>query len=342
MVLAQSLFLNIKQHNPDIAIDVLAPRWTLPIVRRMPEVRGAIENPLAHGEFALRKRFRLAQALRGEIYDQAIVLPNSWKSALVPFLAGIPRRSGYRGEFRFGLLNDVRILDKARLPRMVDRFVALADTQASGVPIPQLAYTEVGRQATLAALDLCAAGPIVALCVGAEFGPAKRWPPEHFAALAKILARAGWQCWVVGSDKDQLIASEVVRLSQSTTLNLCGKTTLDQAVDVLASADVVVANDSGLMHIAAALGKPLIALYGSSSPAFTPPLAPNAIIIKRDLPCSPCFARECPLGHFNCMRELDPHQVAQAVLEGYISKKIGGQENSNHCEYQREFNGGGD
>lgn len=315
MVLAQSLFLRLKQKNSDVLIDVLAPAWTLPIVRRMPEVRNAIESPFAHGELALRKRFRLAQALRQKAYDQAIVLPNSLKSALIPFFAGIPRRSGYRGEFRYGLLNDVKIMDGMRLPRMVDRFVALADGAVGDPHSPRLIHSETDRRATLAALDICSAGPIAALCVGAEFGPAKRWPPEHFAALGRILARAGWQCWLVGSNKDQAIAAEVVRQSQRTVLDLCGKTTLDQAVDILASTDVVVANDSGLMHIAAALHKPLVALYGSSSPAFTPPLSDNAVIMRREIPCSPCFARECPLGHFKCMRELAPEEVAKAVFD---------------------------
>lgn len=314
MVLAQSLFLRLRQNNAAVLIDVLAPAWTLPIVRRMPEVRNAIESPFTHGELALRRRFRLAQTLRREAYDQAIVLPNSLKSALIPFFAGIPRRSGYRGEFRYGLLNDVCILDSTGLPRMVDRFVALADGAVGDLPSPRLIYSEADRRAALAALNICSAGPIVALCVGAEFGPAKRWPPEHFAALARILARAGWQCWLVGSSKDQAIAAEVVRQSERTVLDLCGKTTLDQAVDLLASADAVVANDSGLMHVAAALNKPLIALYGSSSPAFTPPLSSNAFIMRREIPCSPCFARECPLGHFKCMRELAPEDVAHEVL----------------------------
>lgn len=315
MILAQSLFLRLRQTNADAVIDVLAPGWTLPIVRRMPEVRNVIESPFAHGELALGKRLRLAQALRQEAYDQSIVLPNSFKSALVPFFAGVRRRSGYRGEFRYGLLNDLSILDKARLPRMVDRFVALADGAVGDPPLPRLIHSESGRQATLAALNICSAGPIAALCIGAEFGPAKRWPAEHFAALARILARAGWQCWLVGSSKDQTIAAEVVRQSQRTALDLCGKTTLDQAVDILASADAVVANDSGLMHVAAALNKPLIALYGSSSPAFTPPLSANAIIMQLEIPCSPCFARECPLGHFKCMRELAPEDVAREVLK---------------------------
>lgn len=314
MVLAQALFSRLKQNNSSVLLDVLAPGWTLPIVRRMPEVRNAIESPFAHGELALGKRFRLAQALQQEAYEQAIVLPNSFKSALLPFFAGIPRRTGYRGELRYGLLNDVRILESTRLPRMVDRFVALADGVVDDVPSPHLVHSETDRRATLAALDICSAGPIAALCVGAEFGPAKRWPPEHFAALARTLAHAGWQCWLVGSRKDQAIASEVVRQSERTALDLCGKTTLDQAVDILASADVVVANDSGLMHVAAALNKPLIALYGSSSPAFTPPLSGNAVIMRRDIQCSPCFARDCPLRHFKCMRELSPEDVAREVL----------------------------
>lgn len=316
MMLAQALFLRLKQHIPDVIIDVLAPAWTLPVVRRMPEVRNTLASPFAHGELALAKRFRLAKKLRREAYDQAIVLPNSFKSALVPFIAGIRRRSGYRGEFRYGFINDISILDKARWPRMVDRFVALAGGDAS-TPRPRLVVSEAGRQATLSALNVCAAAPVAALCVGAEFGPAKRWPAEHFAELAKILARAGWQCWIIGSDKDRGIADEVMRLSHSAALDLCGRTTLDQAVDVLASADVVIANDSGLMHIAAALDKRLIALYGSSSPDFTPPMSENAFIMKRNIPCSPCFKRECPLGHFKCMRELDPQDVAQAVLAAH-------------------------
>lgn len=315
MVLAQTLFSRLRQQQPNVIIDVLAPAWTLPVVRRMPEVRKTVTNPFAHGELALGARWRLARQLRREIYDHAIVLPNSFKSALVPFFAGISRRSGFRGEFRYGLLNDIRILDRTRWPRMVDRFDALADWAPQTAPIrPHLTIYEDSRLAALRALDVCDAGPIVALCVGAEYGPAKRWPAEHFASLARILAKKGWQCWIIGSDKDRQIADEVTRLSQSTALNLCGKTTLDQAVDILASVDVVVANDSGLMHVSAALGKPLIALYGSSSPAFTPPLSDNAVIIKRDIACSPCFARECPLKHFKCMRELGPQDVAKTVL----------------------------
>lgn len=314
MVLAQVLFIALRAANPNVIIDVLAPQWTLPILRRMPEVREAIAAPFAHGELALRKRWRLGRALRDKNYDQAIVLPNSFKSALVPFFAAIRRRTGFRGEARYGLINDMRILDVQRMPRMVDRFLALCDGAVTESLQPRLRGDTAARSRLLERLGLDDTRPIAALCVGAEFGPAKRWPAEHFATLAKELTRGGWQCWLVGSEKDKAIADAVLQTAPGVATNLCGATTLDEAVDLLAATDAIVANDSGLMHIAAALDKPLIALYGSSSPAFTPPLSSHAVIMKQDIACSPCFARECPLGHFRCMRELMPADVANAVM----------------------------
>lgn len=314
MVLAQALFKRLKQHDPRVAIDVLAPSWTAPILDRMIEVRSVLASPFQHGELALRKRLQFARTLRGNGYQQAIVLPNSFKSALIPFFAGIPLRTGYRGEFRHGVLNDVRLLDEARLPRMVDRFVALVGDAREAIVNPQLKTDRADQARTLDTLGIKKTGPVAALCIGAEYGPAKRWPAEHFASLIELLSAQGWQCWLVGSAKDREMAAEIGRLGKAAALDLCGRTSLDQAVDVLASADVVIANDSGLMHVAAALNKPLIALYGSSSPAFTPPMSDHASIMRRDIPCSPCFARECPLGHFKCMRELLPEAVAQGVL----------------------------
>lgn len=314
MVLAQVLFIALRRHNPNVIIDVLAPQWTLPILRRMPEVREAFAAPFAHGELALKKRWRLGRALRPQRYDQAIVLPNSFKSALAPFFARIPRRTGFRGEARYGLINDMRMLDAQRMPRMVDRFLALLDATVHDSPQPSLRSDPDARESLLDRLRLEHTRPIAALCIGAEYGPAKRWPAEHFATLARELARAGWQCWLVGSKKDKPIGDAVLQTAPGVAINLCGATTLDEAVDLLAAADAVVANDSGLMHVAAALDKPLIALYGSSSPAFTPPLSPHAKVMKRDIACSPCFARECPLGHFKCMRELSPTDVAAALI----------------------------
>jgi heptosyltransferase-2 len=265
----------------------------------------------------LRARRQLAHELRGEGYDQAIVLPNTFKSALVPFFAGISRRTGYRGEMRWGLLNDVRRLAPRATPLLAERYAALADGTGGFVPhaLPpvRLHVDEASRSATLRRLGLEASRSAVALCPGAEYGPAKRWPAGHFAGLARELAAHGCAAWVVGSDKDASLGETIARSAGSGCVNLCGRTTLNEAIDVLASADVVVSNDSGLMHVAAAVGRPLVALYGSSSPAFTPPLAPDAEIIRLGLPCSPCFKRECPLHHFNCMNQILPARVLAAA-----------------------------
>jgi heptosyltransferase-2 len=317
MVMAQTLFIRLHQLHPGLELDVLAPDWTIPLLSRMPEVREAISNPFRHGEFKLGARYRLGQSLRARGYDQAIVLPNSWKSALVPFFAGIPVRTGYRGEMRWGLLNDRRKLDKDKLPLMVERFVALADAPGSmlrpPLPQPALSVDDRRRLATLTKLGLTAGANIAALCVGAEYGPAKRWPPQHFAELGKKLHQHGYHVWLVGSAKDAEAGSEAARLSGDACVDLCGKTSLDEAVDLLASASIVVSNDSGLMHVAAAFDKPLIALYGSSSPGFTPPLSQKAHIVSLHLPCSPCFKRECPLGHLDCLMKLTPQQVLDEI-----------------------------
>jgi heptosyltransferase-2 len=315
-VLAQPLFRLLHAKDRETVLDALAPAWTLPLLNRMPEVRRAIPNPFGHGEMRLGARRRLGHELRSAGYDQAIVLPNSLKSALVPYFAGIPLRTGFRGEMRWGLLNDMRSLDKMRLPLMAQRYAALAGAAGEPpgpLPDTRLAIDANARDATLLKLGLDPRRPVAALCPGAEYGPAKRWPPQHFAELGKRLAARGLAVWLVGSSRDRSLGEEIATLSEGACRNLCGMTTLDEAIDLLASSTVVVSNDSGLMHVAAALGKPVVALYGSSSPAFTPPLSARAKILRLDLPCSPCFKRECPLGHFNCMMQLTPDQVCAAI-----------------------------
>ena len=314
-LLAQPLFSLLHTRHRALALDVLAPAWTLPLVARMPEVRRGIPSPFSHGELRLGARRQLAQELSGAGYDQAIVLPNSLKSALVPFLAGIPRRTGYRGEMRWGLLNDMRKLDERATPLLAERYAALATANqppAGPLPMVRLAVDDGARIATLDRLKLDTVRTAVVLCPGAEYGPAKRWPAPYYAELGRELASRGCSVWVVGSANDAALGEEIVRSAGEDCINLCGRTTLDEAIDVVASARVVVSNDSGLMHVAAAVGRPLVALYGSSSPAFTPPLAPDADILKLDLPCSPCFKRECPLHHFNCMMHLTPARVLAA------------------------------
>lgn len=316
-VMAQPMFRLLHERHANLTLDVLAPPFTLPLLSRMPEVRRGIVASFGHGELKFGERRRLARALRDEQYDQAIVLPNSLKSALIPLLAKIPVRTGFRGELRYGLLNDLRKLDEKALPKMMERFAALALDRGAAVPRPLptpkltviLSNVEIIVQKQILKLDK----PIAVFCPGAEYGPAKRWPAEHFGVLAIKAAQQGYAVWLVGSPKDAAIGEAIVSASGSACINLCGRTSLEDAIDLIGIAALVVTNDSGLMHVAAALNRPTMALYGSSSPAFTPPLSDKAKIIKLDIPCSPCFKRECPLGHFNCMRQLTPEQVWQTV-----------------------------
>jgi len=316
MVMAQALFMRLRERHPAAAIDVLAPGWSLPLIARMPEVRAGIELPLGHGEFGLGTRRRIGLALRGRHYAQAIVLPGSWKSALVPFFARIPRRTGFRRELRYGVLNDLRPLDRRLLPTTVQQFLALAEEvpprSAPAIPQPRL-RADPGRAAALVQqLRLDSQRPAVALMPGAEYGPAKRWPAEKFAELADRLAAAGRQVWVFGSAKERDLGQSIAR-GRPQIFDLTGATALADVVDLLSLATAAVTNDSGLMHVAAAVGTRLVAIYGSSSPTMTPPLSAAAEIVYRGLSCSPCFERECPLGHLDCLRGIDVGQVLARI-----------------------------
>ncbi len=312
-VLSQPLFSLLLTREPDQQIHVLAPSWTHGVLGRMKEVHQVLDNPFRHGELSLGQRRRLGLTLNRESYDQAIVLPNSFKSALVPWFAGIPRRTGYRGEWRQWLLNDVRQLDKSLLPLMVQRFSALALPPGTAPPsppdTPRLTPHPEAQARTLTRLGLSTARPVGVLCPGAEFGPAKRWPERHYRTVAQQWMREGFQIWVLGSGKDHPVAEHILQGLAGPAYNLCGQTALDEAVDLMALADRVVSNDSGLMHVAAALDRPMVALFGSSSPEFTPPLSAQAHVETLHLSCSPCFKRECPLGHLNCLEQLLPERV---------------------------------
>ncbi|MBS3963018.1 MAG: lipopolysaccharide heptosyltransferase II [Methylomonas sp.] len=319
MVMAQSLFMALRQNQPNCTIDVLAPGWSLPLLARMPEVRQGIAMPLGHGRLALTERHALGRNLRQAAYARAIVLPNSWKSAIVPWAANIPQRSGYIGEWRWGLLNDARRLDKTHLTMTVQRFVALASEQSAsetanlGYPLPRLVIRTEQQQAVIAKFALDVGTPVLALCPGAEYGPAKRWPAHHFAEVARHIHQRGWQVWLFGSDKDQAVADEINDLSNGLCRNFAGATQLAEAVDLLSLCRAVVSNDSGLMHVAAALDKKVIAVYGSSDPGFTPPLHPDAEVINLKLACSPCFKRQCPLGTTACLSGIEPGRVIDAI-----------------------------
>lgn len=317
-ILMQPLLMRLKQRDPATEIHVLAPAWSAPLLSRMPEVDAVIENPFPHGAFDWTGRKTLGRRLRkneaSADFRQAYVLPNSWKSALVPFFAKIPERIGYTGEGRFFLLN--RRHPKSSLPRLVDRYAALAGEFPDPTPEPRLTSTPEQQRAAREALGLPLEAAPVIFCPGAEYGPAKRWPARHFAALARKIGADGTAVWLIGSAKDAPVGAEIARLAEGAALDLCGRTTLEQALDLIASARAVVTNDSGLMHVAAALDVPLVALYGSSSPAYTPPLSARAKILSLGLPCSPCFKRECPLAPpdtLRCLADITPERVLAAL-----------------------------
>ena len=300
-LMAQPLLSRLREKSPAVAIDVLAPEWVAPVARRMAEVEEVIAAPFRHNALQLRLRWKLARELKARGYDQAIVLPNSWKSALLPFFAGIPVRSGYVGESRYGLLN---VLHGKSEASMTLRYAALSGPPGAPVPepLPQPRLRAVAEEIEAAKRRFGIRGRYGVFCPGAEYGPAKRWP--YFPQLSR---RLQGETVILGSSGDRAAAQEILGR------NLVGETSLDEAIALIAGADYVVTNDSGLMHVAAALGRPQVALFGSSSPRHTPPLSAAARVIWLGIECSPCFQRECPLGHFRCMRELSVESVLEEI-----------------------------
>jgi len=321
MVMAQSLFIALKADNPTVVIDVLALAWTKPLLDRMPEVNQAIKMPISHGVFGWGMRKKLGRELRQQNYDQAIVLPNSWKSALIPWFAKIPLRTGWRGEMRYGLLNDIRILDNLALPMMVQRYVSLAypSSQAHATPSYPVPLMVAKKSISTLVPNLESNQKRLVFCPGAEFGPAKQWPAKSYAEVASQLLGQGWQVLILGSKADKKIAAEITSKIPSQfkdrAFNLCGETELQEAIDLLATATTVVSNDSGLMHIAAALHAPLIAIYGPTSPSFTPPLAENAHIVQLNVDCGPCFQRTCLENHHRCMQDINSQRIIELIIK---------------------------
>jgi len=328
MVMSQSLYATLKKQYPDTVIDVLAPAWCKPILGKMSEVNKAIEMPLGHGALDLKTRYQLGRSLRSEQYTHAYILPNSAKSALIPLFAKIPNRIGWKGEWRYWLLTDLRA-DKKVFQYMVERYVSLAyhkKAMAGGsgslgdihkLPRPTLTIDTQERDLVLEKFALVFESHIIGLCPGAEFGPAKRWPDTHYGEVARQLTRAGKQVWLFGAAKDCEVTTNIVNMidldKQHLVKNLAGETTLNEAVDLLSCCNTVVCSDSGLMHVAAAVGCHLIAIYGSSSPRYTPPLTHKVKIMQNKLPCQPCFKKECPLGHLDCLMKLAPESILTKI-----------------------------
>lgn len=315
-VMAQPLLRLLQDKHPERPIDVLAPAWVAPVWRAMREVDTVLEAPFRHGMLQLRERREYARMLRARGYAAAYVLPNTLKFALIPWLAGIPKRVGYKGEMRYGLLNEIHHDNKDAPRPMVSFYAALANPPVSDVPPPSalprptLTVPDEKKAQVATRVGLHMDRPLVLFAPGAEFGSAKRWPTSHFAELAKTLQRERREVQIalMGSGKDKEVCDEIVAAAPGVR-NLAGVTALDEAVALIAMANAMVSNDSGLLHIASALNRPIVAIYGPTDPAHAPPFSDVAKSIYLALECAPCRQRECPLGHHRCMKEISAEMV---------------------------------
>ena len=316
-VMTEPLLRRLHARGERLTVGALP--WVAPVYRAMPQVADVIEFPFAHGGLQFKARRAIAKRIEGR-FDKAYVLPNSLKSALLPFLASIPQRIGYLGEARVGLLTH-RLKNPKDKPPMVAFYSALSGEVDLHDDRPELHMNATQVEETLSQLGL-RRGAYVVFAPGAEYGPAKRWPARHFAELA---AKLELPVVLLGSGKEAALCDEIampVNAAQAgKCLNLAGKTSLPQALGLIAASRSTVSNDSGLMHVAAALGVPQVAIFGSSSPLHTPPLSDKAKVLwlKADpayqppLDCAPCFARECPLGHTRCLNDISAERVLKLL-----------------------------
>ena len=320
-VMSQPLLAKLKQQYPDCLIDIMAPPWVKPIFGRMAEVHDILDSPLVHKKLNWSGICQSAKTLKEKKYDQAIVLPNSFKSGLIAFKAGIPVRRGYLGEMRYGLINDIVRPDPKKTIRLIDRYLKIADAKHypmavnDGFMPPSLLSFPEKQEKLLHQFGLTKDIPLICICPGAEYGPAKQWPIHHVAKLVELLSQNKYQICLIGSQKDNAAAIQVLAQlpQQENCLNLCGKTTLEDAIDFLAIASAAVVNDSGLMHVACAVHIPVFALYGSSNPAYTPPVSEKASVIINKQPCSPCFERTCRFGHYACLESILPEHLFEKI-----------------------------
>lgn len=321
-VMAQPLLRRLKELHPNRPIDVLAPKWVAPAWEAMREVDTVMETPFRHGALQLGERRKFARELAKKGYADSYVLPNTLKYALIPWLAGIPRRVGYKGEMRYGLVN-VMHHDERDAPRPMALFYqALADAPVRGLarpaklPYPQMHVSQEESQAAMRKLGIADGTRYITFAPGAEFGPAKRWPVEQFAELARMVRQEqpGTEVLLLGSPKDREVCDEIVALAPHAR-NIAGATSLKEAIALIAHSSAMVTNDSGLMHIAAALGRPIVAIYGPTDPRHTPPHSDLAKVLWLHIECAPCQQRECPLGHHNCMRGITPQMAWEPLRQ---------------------------
>lgn len=315
--MAQPLLQLLRQQYPQHAIDVLAPTWVAPVLKAMREVDTVFETSFKHGELQLRERFRFARLLRQRGYEAAYILSNTLKFALLPWMAGIKKRVGYKGENRYGLINVMHFDNRSKPRAMVPFYAALAFAPTQrlaeifpNILTPHLFVSDDVRCAAVLKAGLSITRPLICFSPGAEFGSKKRWPVSHFAELAKrVLGQnPDIQIALLGSIKDVAICVEIKKLCPQVH-QLAGKTSLDQAISLISASIAMVGNDSGLLHIASALNRPALAIYGPTDPDHAPPFSDISHSFSLRLKCAPCKQRECPLGHHDCMQKLSPDLV---------------------------------
>ena len=322
-VMAQTLYKRIKKELPSSQIDVISPHWSLALLERMPEVCKKIVSPFSHGETKLLERYRLGQGLKKENYDRAIVLTNSLKSSLIPYFARIGVRTGWLGEFRYGLINDIRSSKELKKSLMVEKFAALSlyeeNYSIENLTFPELEINFANQRNFLEEFSLDYSKNTMAICPGAEFGPSKRWPAEYYAEIAIFYVNKGWNVLCIGSKNDEDIGIEIGSLNNlgcnESFINLIGKTSLQDAIDILAFTEKVVTNDSGLMHIAAAVKTPLVALYGPSSPEYTPPLISKKKILRKTQGYEKVRYGSNEKGYHQSLLDIKPEEVLNALEE---------------------------
>lgn len=317
LMMMQSLFILLKIKNPGVMLDVLAASKTPELITRMPEIRRILHSPFAHRKLNVLLRYQFGKSLRVENYDQVILFSTSFKAGLMPWFARIPLRTGFRRKWGLSLLNDAQLLPRPRLPRMIQRLLALGLKPGEMIDEemcwPKISANQTSLLQTLAKFQLLNdAAPILVLCPGSTGGASKRWPENYFSQLAEYFLFKGWKVWCVGGPAEREIVARINANLEKPTVDL-SHTSLTEALDLMSLATAVVANDSGLMHIAAALGVSVVALYGSGSPAFTPPLTRNSRVLYKSLPCQPCYQRECPLEHLNCLKQIAVSEVIDAI-----------------------------
>ncbi len=322
-VMAQSLYILLKEEDPDCMIDVISPKWTLPVLERMPQISEKISSPFSHGEVKLRLRNKLGKSLKKLNYDRSIVLTNSFKSALIPFFAKIPVRTGWLGEMRYGLLNDIRKTGSNKNYLMVEKFASLSFAEGNfslkNLSFPSLNVDLVNQRENLTKFRIHTDLQSLAICPGAEFGPSKKWPAEYYAEVAKTYVEQGWNVFCLGSINDQETGKKIQtfhNLDQERNFhNLIGKTSLNDAVDLLAHCEKVVTNDSGLMHVSAAVGTSVVAVYGPSSPDYTPPLINKRKILRKTDGYDKTRVGNAPDGYHNSLLAIKPNEVIDALEE---------------------------